>query len=63
MVSYPAGAECAGLAVDIELGDVTSPAGKFVQDGKLDAYVTCTPYVVRLTGDGAGGLGSPPPST
>ena len=28
-------------------------------DGKLDAYVACTPYVVRLTGDGAGALGNP----
>ena len=24
----------------------------------MDAYVTCTPYVVRLTGDGTGALGS-----
>ena len=30
-------------------------------DGKLDAYVACTPNVVRLTGDGAGALGSPLP--
>ena len=56
---YSAGPECVGQAVEIELGDVTSPAGKFVQDGKLDVYVACTPYVVRLTGDGTGALGSP----
>jgi hypothetical protein len=56
---YSAGPECVGKAVEVELGDVTSPAGFFVQDGKLDAYVTCTPYVVRLTGDGTGALGSP----
>ena len=30
-------------------------------DGKLDAYIACTPYVVRLTGDGAGGLLNPVP--
>ena len=30
-------------------------------DGKLDAYVACTPYVVRLTGDGTGALGNPEP--
>ena len=55
---YPAGPECVGLAVEVELGDVTGPAGPFVPDGKLDAYVTCSPYVVRLTGDGTGALGS-----
>ena len=38
---------------------MTGPAGAFVPDGKLDVYVTCTPYVVRLTGDGTGALGSP----
>ena len=54
---YPAGSECVGQAVEVELGDVTGPAGAFVPDGKLDAYVTCSPYVVRLTGDGAGALG------
>ena len=28
-------------------------------DGKLDAYVACPPYVVRLTGDGTGGFTNP----
>ena len=56
---YPGGLECVGQAVEIELGDVTGPAGAFVPDGKLDVYVACTPYVVRLTGDGTGALGSP----
>ena len=56
---YSAGPQCVGQAVEIELGDVTGPAGAFVPDGKLDAYVTCAPYVVRLTGDGTGALGSP----
>jgi len=55
---YSAGPQCLGQAVEVELGDVTGPAGAFVGDGKLDAYVTCTPYVVRLTGDGTGALGS-----
>ena len=54
---YTAGPQCAGQAVEVELGDVTGPAGAFVPDGKLDAYVTCSPYVVRLTGDGTGALG------
>jgi hypothetical protein len=58
---YSAGPECVGQAVEIELADVTSPAGFMVQDGKLDAYVACTPYVVRLMGDGTGALGSPTP--
>jgi Ca2+-binding RTX toxin-like protein len=53
-VEYMAGPECAGVAVDITLGDVTLPL-----DGKLDAYVACTPYVVRLAGNGKGALGSP----
>lgn len=56
---YSAGPECVGQAVEVELGDVTGPAGAFAADGKLDVYVTCTPYVVRLTGDGAGALGNP----
>jgi hypothetical protein len=59
---YSAGPHCAGLAVDITLGDVTQPAATgntLLPDGKLDAYVACTPYVVRLTGDGAGALGPP----
>jgi hypothetical protein len=56
---YSAGPQCAGQAVEVELGDLTGPAGAFVPDGKLDAYVTCTPYVVRLTGDGTGALGNP----
>ena len=56
---YSAGPKCVGQAVEIELGDVTGPAGAFVPDGKLDVYVACTPYVVRLTGDGTGALGSP----
>jgi hypothetical protein len=57
-----AGASCAGLAVDVTLGDVTQPTGnRLLPDGKLDAYVACTPYVVRMTGDGLGGLGNPEP--
>jgi hypothetical protein len=56
---YSAGPQCVGQAVEIELGDVTGPAGAFVPDGNLDVYVACTPYVVRLTGDGTGVLGSP----
>ena len=61
MQPYTAGPSCAGLAVDITLGDVTQPApgNRLLPDGKLDAYVACTPYVVRLTGDGAGALGNP----
>ena len=61
MEQYAAGPECAGLAVDITLGDVTQPApgNRLLPDGKLDAYVACTPYVVRLTGDGAGRAGQP----
>ena len=54
---YLAGPQCLGQAVEVELGDVTGPAGPFAGDGKLDAYVTCSPYVVRLTGDGTGALG------
>jgi RTX calcium-binding nonapeptide repeat (4 copies)/FG-GAP repeat len=59
---YSAGPHCAGLAVDITLGDVTQPAATgdtLLPDGKLDAYVACAPYVVRLTGDGTGALGPP----
>jgi hypothetical protein len=58
---YSAGPSCAGLAVDITLADVTQPApgNRLLPDGKLDAYVACAPNVVRLTGDGAGALGSP----
>jgi hypothetical protein len=58
---YTAGASCAGSAVDITLGDVTQPApgNRLMPDGKLDAYVACTPNVVRLTGNGAGALGNP----
>jgi hypothetical protein len=60
MQQYSAGPQCAGMAVDITLGDVTQPAGnRLLPDGKLDAYVACAPYVVRLTGDGAGALGNP----
>jgi hemolysin type calcium-binding protein/VCBS repeat protein len=61
MQPYTAGSSCAGLAVDITLGDVTQPApgNRLQPDGKLDAYVACAPYVVRLTGDGAGALGNP----
>jgi hypothetical protein len=61
MQQYTAGPSCAGLAVDITLGDVTQPApgDRLQPDGKLDAYVACTPNVVRLTGDGAGALGNP----
>jgi Ca2+-binding RTX toxin-like protein len=63
MQQYTAGPQCASLAVDITLGDVTQPApgNRLLPDGKLDAYVACTPYVVRLTGDGAGALGNPEP--
>ena len=51
------------VAVDITLGDVTTPApgDRLQPDGKLDAYVACTPHVVRLTGDGAGALTNPEP--
>jgi hypothetical protein len=57
---YTAGPSCAGLAVDITLGDVTQPTGnRLLPDGKLDAYVACAPNVVRLTGDGTGALGNP----
>ena len=56
---YLAGPQCLGQAVEVELGDVTGPAGPFAGDGKLDAYLTCSPYVVRLTGDGTGALGGP----
>ena len=56
---YSAGPECVGQAVEVELGDVIGPAGAFIGDGKLDVYVACTPYVVRLTGDGTGALGNP----
>ncbi|MEA2125138.1 MAG: hypothetical protein QOI80_1920 [Solirubrobacteraceae bacterium] len=61
MQPYSAGPQCAGLAVDITLGDVTQPApgDRLQPDGKLDAYVACTPYVARLTGDGAGALTNP----
>ena len=61
MQEYSAGPRCAKLAVDITLGDVTQPApgDRLQPDGKLDAYVACAPYVVRLTGDGAGGLTNP----
>ena len=55
MEQYSAGPACAGLLEDVTLGDVTPIA----PDGKLDVYVACTPNVVRLTGDGAGALGSP----
>lgn len=63
MQPYTAGAQCAGVAEDVTLGDVTqpTPGNRLQQDGKLDAYVACTPYVVRLTGDGAGALGNPEP--
>jgi hypothetical protein len=63
MQPYAGGTECAGVAVDITLGDVTTPApgNRLLPDGKLDAYIACTPYVVRLTGDGAGALTNPEP--
>ena len=38
-----------------------APGNRLLPDGKLDAYVACTPNVVRLTGDGAGALGNPEP--
>src|SRR5215210_916176 len=61
MQAYTGGAQCAGQAEDLTLGDVTQPApgNRLAPDGKLDAYLACTPYVVRLTGDGAGALGNP----
>jgi hypothetical protein len=45
MQTYTAGPQCAGLAVDVTLGDVTRPApeNRLQPDGKLDAYVACTP--------------------
>ena len=55
---YTAGPGCAGNVIDITLGDVTGRR-PFVPDGKLDAYVACTPNVVRLAGDGTGALGAP----
>jgi hypothetical protein len=59
---YSAGSGCAGSVVDITLGDVTRPTGDRLEpDGKLDAYVACTPNVVRLTGDGTGALTNPEP--
>src|SRR3954470_2081825 len=63
MQQYTGGPSCAGLAIDVTLGDVTQPApgNRLLPDGKLDAYVACTPNVVRLTGDGNGGLGNPEP--
>ena len=36
-----------------------APGNRLTPDGKLDAYVACTPYVVRLTGDGTGALSNP----
>jgi VCBS repeat protein/hemolysin type calcium-binding protein len=57
---HTAGPNCMGTAVDITLGDVTQPTGdSLLPDGNLDAYVACTPYVVRLTGDGKGALADP----
>ena len=47
--------------MDITLGDVTGPPGRLAPDGLLDAYVACTPYVVRLTGTGTGALTNPEP--
>src|SRR3954463_2405527 len=40
MKTYTGGKECAGLAVDITLGDVTQPApgNRLQPDGRLDAY-------------------------
>jgi hypothetical protein len=62
LVPYTAGPACVGgLAVDITLGDVTTLGGALVPDGNLDAYVACTPNVVRLTGDGTGALTNPEP--
>jgi Ca2+-binding RTX toxin-like protein len=57
------GSGLSGTAVDITLGDVTQPApgNRLIPDGKLDAYVACTPNVLRLTGDGTGALGNPEP--
>lgn len=62
MQAYSGGPECDGVAVDITLGDVTQPGGALVPDGKLDAYIACPPYVVRLPGDGAGALTNPVPT-
>src|SRR3954447_13333697 len=61
MKQYSGGPDCAGLALDVTLGDVTQPApgNRLLPDGKLDAYVACAPNVVRLTGDGNGALGNP----
>ena len=56
---YSAGPGCAGNVLDVTLGDVTGPGGHLVPDGKLDAYVACSPNVVRLAGDGTGALGAP----
>jgi hypothetical protein len=61
MQTYNAGPACAGLAVDITFGDVTSPAPGTPDPGRPPRRlrVACAPYVVRLTGDGTGALTSP----
>ena len=54
--------------VQVELSDVTTNGSDFARDGHLDAVVACldTGRVVRMAGDGAGGLAAPtqpgPPS-
>ena len=62
MVTYPAGAQCVGLAVDMTLGDVPAPAPPPARR-QARRLVACAPYVVRLTGDGAGRWSTPRPST
>jgi len=55
--------------VQVELADVTTNGSDFARDGRLDAVVACldTSRVVRMAGNGAGGLAAPaqpgPPST
>jgi Ca2+-binding RTX toxin-like protein len=57
---YTGGPNCVNAAVDVTLGDVTQPTGNpLLPDGKLDAYIACTPFVVRLRGNGAGGFDAP----
>jgi hypothetical protein len=52
----------AGCApIQVELSDVTSDGSDYVRDGRLDAVVQCldTSRVLRMAGDGAGGLAAP----
>ena len=51
--------------VDVEIGDITGPAGGLLGDGKNDVVVGCiqqNPSVVILPGLGGGNLGAPLPT-